>query len=133
MALEDSFNELEQMLRSKSTDYERMQVALQNIRQAHEIARFLGPAQDNLYASIARGHRKALVHLEAGETAAAVCEMAGAVSWFLRRFQGVESESLNNLAKLPRVVEELEAARELAKHSQALREALSQSYDIHGI
>jgi hypothetical protein len=129
MAFEDSFDELERMLLSKSTDYEKMRATLQSMRKVHEIARMLGPAQDNLYASIAHGHRKALAHLEAGNIEAAKREMAGAVSWLVRRFQGLSPEAL---AKAPKVVEELRAADELAEHSQALREALkSQSYDIH--
>jgi hypothetical protein len=53
MAFEDSFNELEQMLRAKSTDYEKMRETLQKMLKVQELARMLGPAQDNLYASIA--------------------------------------------------------------------------------
>ncbi len=128
MAFEDSFDELDRMLLSKSTDYEKMRATLQAMRQVHEIARMLGPAQDNLYASISRGHRKALAHLEAGDTAAAMREMAGAVSWFLRRFQGAEPEALS---KAPKIADELRAARDLSERSEVLRQALSQSYDIH--
>lgn len=129
MAFEDSFEELEQMLLSKSTDYEKMWATLQSMRQVHEIACMLGPAQDNLYASIAHGHRKALAHLETGDTEAAKREMAGAVSWLVRRFQGLSPQAL---AKAPKIVEELRAASELAERSETLREALkSQSYDIH--
>ena len=87
MTFEDRFDELEKMFLTKSTDYEMMRSKLHDIRQVHEIARILEPAQDNLYASIARGHRKALVHLESGDTSAAKREMAGAVSWFLQRFR----------------------------------------------
>jgi hypothetical protein len=130
MPFEDNFDELDRMLLAKSTDYEKMRATLQAMRQVHEIARMLGPAQDNLYASIARGHRKALVHLEAGDTAAAMRDMAGAVSWFLRKFKGVEPDSL---PKLPKVAHELRAARALAERSEVLREALSQSYDIHAV
>jgi hypothetical protein len=129
MPFEDDFDELDRMLLAKSTDYEKMRATLQAMRQVHEIARMLGPAQDNLYASIARGHRKALVHLEAGDTSAAMREMAGAVSWFLRRFQG----ELESFAKLPKVADELRASRELAERSEVLREALRQSYDIHAV
>ncbi len=129
MPFEDSFDELERMLLAKSTDYETMRALVQRMRQSHELARMLGPAQDNLYASIARGHRKALVHLEAGDTSAAMREMAGAVSWFLRRFQG----ELESFTALPKVADELRASRELAERSEVLREALSQSYDIHAV
>ena len=129
MAFEDSFDELDRMLLAKSTDYEKMRAAVQDMRRVHEVARFLGPAQDNLYASIAHGHRKALAYLEAGDTEAAKREMAGAVSWLVRRFEGLSPLAL---AKAPKVVEELQAARQLAERSAVLREALkSQSYDIH--
>lgn len=129
MAFEDSFNELEQMLVAKSTDYEKMRAVLTSIRQTAEIARMLGSAQDNLYASIAHGHRKALAYLEAGDTEAAKREMAGAVSWLVQRFGSFDPTSL---AKTPKVLEELRAARELAERSDVLREALkNQSYDIH--
>ncbi len=113
-----------------AADYEKMRATLQAIRQVHEIARMLGPAQDNLYASFARGHRKALVHLESGDTAAAMREMAGAVSWFLRRFQGTDPSAL---ACAPKVADELRAASDLAARSEVLREALSQRYDIHAV
>lgn len=129
MPFEDSFDQLERLLLAKSTDYEKMRALVKEMRQMREIARMLGPAQDNLYASIARGHRKALVHLESGDTAAAMVEMAGAVSWFLRRFQGSDPLAL---AKAPKVAEELREATQLAEGSELLREALRQeSYDIH--
>jgi len=129
MAFEDSFNELEQMLLAKSTNYEKMREILQGMRQVHEIARMLGPAQDNLYAPIAHGHRKALTFLEAGDTEAAKREMAGAISWLVRRFGSFDQPAL---AKAPKVVEELRAARELSERSEVLKEALrTQSYDIH--
>jgi hypothetical protein len=131
MPFEDNFDELDRMLLAKSTEYEKMRATLQAMRQVHEIARMLGPAQDNLYASIARGHRKALVHLESGDTAAAMREMAGMVSWFLRRFQGTDPVAL---AKAPKLAEELRASGELAERSELLREFLrSQSYDIHAV
>ena len=41
-----------EMFLTKSTEYEMMRSKLHDIRQVHEIARILGPAQDNLYASI---------------------------------------------------------------------------------
>jgi hypothetical protein len=129
MAFEDSFNELEQMLRAKSTDYEKMRETLQKMLKVHELARMLGPSQDNLYASIAHGHRKALAYLETGDTEAAKREMAGAISWLVRRFGSFDPLSFS---KLPKVAEELRAANELAERSEVLREALkSQSYDIH--
>jgi hypothetical protein len=130
MAFEESFDELDRMLVAKSTDYDKMRASLQDIRQVHEIARMLGPAQDNLYACIARGHRKALSYLESGDTAAGMRERAGAVSWLVRSFQGMDPVALVRASK---VAQELRAARELAERSEALREALkSQSYDIHG-
>lgn len=128
MPFEDSFDELDHMLFSKSTDYEKMRAILQTMRQVDEVARMLGPAQDNLYASIARGHRKALVHLESGDTVSAIREMAGAVSWFLRRFQTKDPLAL---ARAPKVAQELREVSQLAERSEALKEALSQSYDIH--
>jgi hypothetical protein len=130
MEFEDQFNELDKMLLAKSTDYETMRSRLQDIRQVHEIARILGPAQDNLYASIARGHRKALVYLESGDTSAAKREMAGMVSWFLRRFEGDPPEKLT---QFPKIAEELRSGRELAERSEVLREALSKSYNIHAV
>jgi len=129
MAFEDSFDELDQMLLAKSTDYEKMRATVLKMRQTHELARMLGPALDNLYASIAHGHRKALAYLEAGDIEAAKREMAGAVSWLVRRFQGLSPLALS---KVPKVVEELREANQLAERSEVLREALkTQSYDIH--
>ena len=129
MAFEDSFDELDRMLLAKSADYEKMRALVQSMRQADELARMLGPAQDRLYASIAHGHRKALAYLEAGDVEAAKREMAGAASWLVRRFGGFDPVSL---AKAPKVLEELQAIHELAEHSDVLREALkSLSYDIH--
>ena len=131
MPFEDSFDELDRMLLAKSTDYEKMRALVQRMRQADELARMLGPAQDRLYASIAHGHRKALAHLEAGDTAAAMREMAGAVSWFHRRFHGTEPAAL---ATAPKIADELRAVGQLAERSEVLREALrSQSYDIHAV
>ena len=79
MAFEDSFDELDRMLLAKSTDYEKMRALVQRMRQADELARMLGPAQDRLYASIAHGHRKALIWLT-------ICQ-AGNKIWF-RFFHG---------------------------------------------
>ena len=130
MAFEDSFNQLEQMLLAKSTQYDKMRETLEEIRRVHAIARMMGPAQDNLYASIARGHRKALACLEAGDVDAAKREMAGAISWLVRRFEGFDQLAL---AKAPKIVKEMQAARELSERSEALREALrKQDYDLHG-
>ncbi len=129
MAFEDKIDELDRMLAAKSTDYEKMRSILRVIRELDASACLLEAAQDNLYASIARSHRKALAHLEAGDTTAAMREMAGAVSWFLRRFP----DDLNALAKIPEVAAEVKAARELAQRSKVLSEALNSSYDIHGV
>src|SRR5256885_7096142 len=114
MAFEDSFDELDGMLLAKSTDYEKMRALVQRMRQADELARMLGPAQDRLYASIAHGHRKALAYLEAGDIEAAKREMAGAASWLVRRFGNFDPVSL---AKAPKVLDELQAIRELAERS----------------
>jgi len=130
MAFEDDFDELDRMLLARSTDYEKMRTALQAIRQADEIARMLGPAQDNIYASIARGHRIALAHLETGDTAAAKSVMAGTLSWFLRRFQSLDPVALE---KTPKLAGELRSASQLAERSEVLREALSQNRDIHAV
>ena len=66
------------MLLARSTDDEKMRRILQVIRELSSLAHLSEVAQDNLYASIARSHPKALLHLEAGNTAAAMKEMAGA-------------------------------------------------------
>ncbi len=128
MAFDDSFDELDRMLLSKSTDYKTMRATLQTIRQEREIARMLGPAQDNLYASIGRSHRKALTHLESGDIAAAMGEMAGPVAWFIRRFEGTAPAAL---AKAPILAEELRASAQLAERSEVLKADLKQSYNIH--
>lgn len=130
MTFEQHFDELDRMILTKSPDYEKMRESLQAIRRVHEIARMFEPAQDNLYASIAHGHRTALEHLESGDTEAARREMAGALSWFMRRFQGLAPEAF---AKCPKVGEELRAARELADRCEALRKALIQYCDIHSV
>ncbi len=129
MAFEEKIDELDRMLVAKSADYEKMRSLLQVIRELFASARLLEGAQDNLYASIAGSHRKALAYLEAGDATAAMKEMAGAVSWFLRRFP----DDLNSLAKIPKVAAEVKAARELAQRSKVLSEALNGSYDIHGV
>ena len=111
MSFEDQFDELDRMLLSRSTDYGKMRTALQAIRQLKEFARMMGGAQDKLYASIARGHRKALVHLESGDSAAAMREAANAVAWFYVRFQGDDPATMT---QYPHIAEELRAVRELA-------------------
>ena len=130
MTLDDEFNELDTMLASRSTDYETMRARLQAICQKHGFVRMMGPAQDRLYASIARGHRKALVHLEAGDTVAAMQEAAKAVAWFHTRFQGDDPEAMT---RFPQIAEELRAVRELASRSEVLREAVrnTKGHEIH--
>jgi hypothetical protein len=131
MKFEEHFNELDRLLGSKSTDYEKMRSILQAIRQSHEFVRMMEPAQDRLYASIARGHRKTLVHLEAGDPAAAAREAAKAVAWFHHRFQGDDPASMT---QFPHIAEELRAVRELAARSENLKEAVSKTKgnEIHG-
>src|SRR5688572_11420859 len=124
MPLEDDFDELDRMLLAMSTDYEKMRTTLQAIREAKELARMMGPAQDRLYASIARGHRKVLGHLKAADTAAATREAAKAVAWFYVRFQG---DDCGTMDRFPHIAEELRAVRELAANSEILREAISKT------
>jgi len=129
MRFEDQFNELDQLLLSHSTDYERMRGTLQAIRKSHEFVRMMAPAQDKLYASIARGHRKVLVHLEAGDSASAMREAAKAIAWFLRRFQ----YDPRALTEFPHIAEDLRAARDLASRSEVLSEAIrnAKGNEIH--
>jgi hypothetical protein len=130
MGFEDHFNELDRLLLSESTDYEKMRTTLHAIRQSNEFVRMMGPAQDRLYASIARGHRKALVHLEAGDSAAAAREAAKAIAWFHHRFQGNDPASMT---QFPHIAQELRAVREIAARSEILREAIGKTMgnDIH--
>lgn len=136
MNFEIRFEELTRLILAKSDDYERMHGLLKELRRDRELVRFLAPAQDDLYASIAHGHRKALACLESGDIAAAKNEMAGPLSWFLTRFGGTDRNQLkvqlNELKpKLPRVAHELEATLNLAERSDALKAALSRKHDIH--
>ena len=130
MGFEDQFDELDQLLLSRSTDYGRMRTTLQEIRQLKEFARMMGSAQDKLYASIARGHRKALLHLENGDSAAAMREAAKAVAWFYVRFQGDDPATMT---QNPHIADELRAVRELAARSEILNEASSKTkgHEIH--
>jgi hypothetical protein len=130
MTLEDNFGELDGMLASHSMDHEAMRAKLKAICDKHGFVRMMGPAQDRLYASIARGHRKALVHLEAGNTAAAMQEAAKAVAWFYTRFQG---DDLESMTRFPQIAEELRAVRELVSRSEILREAVknTKGNEIH--
>ena len=130
MRFEDQFNELDQLLLSRSTDYERMRATLQAIRQSHEFVRMMAPAQDKLYASIARGHRKVLVHLEAGDSTAAMREAAKAIAWFLSRFRNGDPAAMT---EFPHIAEDLRAARDLAARSEVLSEAVrnTKGNEIH--
>ena len=128
MGFEDDFAELDRMLLARSSDYTRMREKLEAIAQAGEFVRALGPAQDNLYASIARSHRKALEHLEAGNQVEAMREMAGAVSWFLKRFEGTGTEALGKV--LPKIGEELRLCSALAVQSEVLKEAVAHEGDL---
>jgi len=122
MKFEDQFNELDRMLRSRSTDYEKMRTMLESIRNSHDFVRMMGPAQDKLYASIARGHRKALIHLENNDSAAAAHEAAKAVAWFYVRFRGYDA---SGVSEFPQIEKELLAVRELAARSEILKHAIS--------
>ena len=130
MRFENQFNELDQLLRSRSTDYERMRAILQAIRQSHEFVRMMVPAQDRLYASIARGHRKVLAHLESGDSSAAMREAAKALAWFLVRFRYDDPAAMT---EFPHIAEDLRAARELAARSEVLGEAVrnTRGQEIH--
>jgi hypothetical protein len=132
MDFEDRFDELDRMLLSKTTDHEKMRAALREMRASREIARFMGPAQDRLYASIARGHRKVLEHLEAGETAAAAHTAAKAIAWFYVRFQGIDPTTT---PKNPEIANELREVQELAGRSEVLRKALGNptAGEIHDV
>lgn len=85
---EDDFNKLDQMLSEKSCEYEKMLAALNKIRSRREFAQMMMPAQDRLYAAIARGHRKVFKHLKARNIGAATRESAKVIAWFYIRFQG---------------------------------------------
>lgn len=129
MNFEIRFEELNRLILAKSDDYVRMHGLLKDLQANHELVRFMAPAQDNIYASIAHGHRKALACLESGDVHAAKDEMAGTLSWFVRRFQSVDRCALELQA--PRVVRELDAVLDLAGKCTALKTALNQSHDLH--
>jgi len=129
MTLDDDFNELDGMLASRSADYERMRAKLQAIRQRR--GSVMIPAEDALYASISRGHRKALVHLEAGNTAAAMRQAAKATAWFYTRFDSWDTTEA--MAQFPQIAKELRALRDLACRSEILRDAVknTKGNEIH--
>ncbi|MBM3840858.1 MAG: hypothetical protein FJ398_23465 [Verrucomicrobia bacterium] len=124
MAFEDDFDTLDRLLLAKSTDYEKMHATLQAIRRLKEFAQMMSPAQDRLYASVARGHRKVLGHLEVGDVAAATREATKAVAWFYVRFQG---DDPNAMTQCPEVAEELLKVRAFAARSETLREAIGKT------
>lgn len=122
--LTDKFDTLDRMIRERSSDAKQMREIFDLIRRTYDATRFLDVAQDNLYAAIARGHRKVLTHLEAGDAAAALHEAAKAVAWFHFRFQGYDPSVMT---KYPHIAEELRAVRELVARSEVLREAVKDS------
>ena len=126
MAFEDDLDALEKMLLAKSIDYEAMQIKLQAIRQSREIARMLGPAQDELYASITRGHRKVFAHLENGNNLEAMREAARAIAWFHRRFGTFNPDEMTNH---PKIVTEIRAVKELVARNEILQEAVRNCRD----
>jgi hypothetical protein len=128
--LTEQFANLDKLIGERSGDVKQMRDILDSIRSNYDIARFMGEAQDKLYASIARGHRKVLVHLEAGDSSDAMREAAKAIAWFHLRFQHANPSALT---KYPHIAEELLAVRELAARSEILRDAVSkaQGGDIH--
>lgn len=130
MAFEDDFDELEKMLLAKSTDYEGMRIKLKAIRQLKNFAEMMSPAQESLYASISRSHRKVLGHLDVADTKAATREAAKAIAWFYFRFRGTDPSALN---RSPQLAEELREVRKLAEQSELLREAISKTtgQEIH--
>ena len=130
MTFKKDSDELDQMLLSHSTDYDKMRAKVQKLRQSQEFVRMMGSAQDKLYASIARGHRKVLVNLENGDSAAAAREAAKVVAWFHLRFQGDDPGSIS---AFPHIAKELLAVRELLIRSEILREAVSKctGNDLH--
>jgi hypothetical protein len=124
---EDDFNELDQMLSEKSCDYEKMRSALNKIRSRQEFARLMMPAQDRLYAAIARGHRKVFDHLKAQNFGAAIRESAKVIAWFYIRFQGDDPDEPSMMARCPEIAEEVRAVRDIAARSELLREAISKT------
>lgn len=130
MPVEDKFDKLDEMLAAKSTDYETMRAILQDLK-LRELARTMGPAQDRLYASISRGHRTVLQHLEINDVRAAKHETAKVIAWFYRKFHPFQP---GTLAKFPQIDEELRKVHDLAVNRAPLRDAISRSKgtDIHG-
>ena len=124
---EDDFNELDQMLSEKSCEYEKMRIALSKIRSGREFARMMMPAQDRLYAAIARGHRKVFNHLKARNVGAATRESAKIIAWFYIRFQGDDPDEPSMMARCPQIAEEVRAVREMAARSELLRDAISKT------
>jgi hypothetical protein len=124
MAFKDDFDELERMLTEKSSDHEKMLAKLQAISRLKEFARMMSPAQDRLYASIARGHRKVFKHLENGDIAAATRETAKVIAWFYIRFQG---EDPDKMPRCQQIAEELSGVLELVARSEILRDAISKT------
>jgi len=124
MSFEDDFDELDRLLSEKSIDYERMRSTLQSIRRVRELARMMTPAQDRLYAAIARGHRKVFRHLEAGDVEAATRETAKVLAWFYVRFQGDEPSMMT---RTPECAEEVRGVREIAARSEVVSDAISRT------
>ena len=124
---EDDFNELDKMLAEKSCEYEKMRAALSKIRSRREFARMMMPAQDRLYAAIARGHRKVFNHLKARNIGAATKESAKVIAWFHVRFQGDDPDEPSMMARCPQIAEEVRAVREIAEHSELLRDVISKT------
>lgn len=133
MSFEEHFKELDRLLLSKSTDYDKMRSILQGMRRLRldERKRKMEFVMDHLYASIARGHRKALVHLEAGNTAAAMQESAKATAWFYTRFR--DWDTTEPMMQYPQISEEYRALRELASRSEIFRDAVknTKGHEIH--
>ena len=125
MAFEDDFDELDHLLSNKSNDHERMRAKLQAIRNLKEFARMMSPAQDRLYASIARGHQKVFKHLERDDINAATCETAKVIAWFYIRFQGNDPDAM--MTRCPEIAAELCVVREIATRSDILRDAISKT------
>lgn len=127
MALEDDFCELDRMLSENSCEYEEMRAVFKRIRDKEQFTRMMMPAQDRLYAAIARGHRKVFKHLETGDVEAATRETAKVIAWFYIRFQGDDPDELSMMARCPQVAEEVRGVREIASRSELLRDAISKT------
>jgi len=129
MTVEEKFDKLDEMLAARSSDYETMRAMLQDLK-SRELARTMAPAQDRLYASISRGHRKVLQHLEINDVMAAKHETAKVIAWFYRKFHPFQP---GTLVKYPAIGEELRKVHELAAKRAPLKDAISKSKgtDIH--